>query len=109
LTALTQDSGVHLEGLGNPKDDVFEVNINPEEGVLTAFFAGARPALRATLAEEGLKNIAERPKATKACLPARVVAGALLRVREHLIGVGDGFEALLSALLAVHIRMKLTG
>ena len=97
------DGGVHLELLVDAEDGVAEVDPDADQRVLAAADPGRRPGLAAAGAEEGLEDVLEGEAlagvaaAAEAVVGAVLVAGgvvdpALLRIREHLVGVGDGLE-----------------
>ncbi len=107
LTRFADNSGVHFKGLSNTEDDVFQIDIHANEGVLTAFLARTGPPLASALAKERLKDVPKRTKTAETSLATHVEIRALLRVGENVVSVGDKFEALLGVLRVIDIGVEL--
>src|SRR5690606_23921043 len=62
LTGLAENGGIDLDLLLRTEHHLGQVNLNPDQGILAAFAAGARWRVSATAtpsAEEGLEDVAE--------------------------------------------------
>jgi hypothetical protein len=73
--------------LCHTENDIFQIHVNPDECILTAFFSGPWSTLGPTLTKEGLENVPKRSKTAETGLAPRVVLGALLGVGEDIVRV----------------------
>src|SRR5690606_22275689 len=91
LTGLAEDGGIDFDIAVGAEDHVGEVESDADERVLAA--PATRPwasGSRTAAAEEGLEHVAETAEAARAAegaaVAAHVVALALLRIAQHVIG-----------------------
>src|SRR5699024_3917655 len=90
---VAHDRGGHVEVDGAAEGRGLQVDVDADEGVLAALGARDRAAGRtASATEEGLEDVAESAEsaaggeALPALAAAHIVAAALLRVGEHIVG-----------------------
>src|SRR5215203_4600923 len=96
LAGRAGDRCVDLDLVGHAESRLGEVDVEPQERVLTALRARSRPATR-VLAEERVHDVVEvEPLATETAaavsaqrVAATVVRRALLRVGQHFVGNRD--------------------
>jgi hypothetical protein len=88
------------------EDHVAQLDVDADHGVVAALGARAgTPLPGAEAAEEGLEDVAEAARPARAA--AQVVALPLVRIAQHVVGVGDVLEALSGLLAGVHIGVQL--
>ncbi|OEI70024.1 hypothetical protein Cus16_0645 [Curtobacterium sp. ER1/6] len=114
VAGLAQHGRVDLDVLVGAEDDLVEVDLDPEQGVLSALGAAPRavpPAAATAAAEEGVEDVAEpagRAAAEGAVgLRAGVVAPPLLGVAQHVVRVRHVLEALGGVRARVDVRVQL--
>ena len=104
-----------LDGALDAGEGVGELDRNRNADIAAALAAAAVPG-EEIVAEEGGEDVAQVREgevgwrvaaAAEAGVPVLVVEPAPLGVREHLVRLGDGAEALLRVGVAVHVGVKL--
>src|SRR5665647_154922 len=101
----------------DPEDGLRHVDVEPDQGVLAPALARPWPSPCAAgrLAEEGIHDVTEGEALAKAGaratvgVRAGVVGPSLVRVGQHVIGLGNPLELALRLVVSVDVRVQLAG
>ena len=94
------------------EDHLVESDLDPDERILTALATRPRAPGLLPGTEERLEDVAEPAEALAAepgLTAAQVVLLALLRIGEHVVCVGDLFEALGCLGTRIHVGVEFAG
>jgi hypothetical protein len=104
-TGFTQRGGVDFDRPLSPKNGVDKVNLDPQQGIVSAFLARTRSALL-TATEKRIEHVAHRTETghpTLATLATHVIVAALFRVAQNVERVRDELETFRRVVRRVHI------
>jgi hypothetical protein len=108
---LAQRGGVDLDRTLSSENGVDEVNLDPKQGVISAFLARTRSALLPAT-EERVENVAHRTETghtTLSTLATHVIVSTLLGVTEDVERVCDELEPIRRVLRRVDVGVEFTG
>jgi hypothetical protein len=104
-TGFAQCGGVDFDRPFSSKNGVDKVDVDPQQGVVSAFLARTRPTLLTTT-EKRVEDVAHRTETVHpalATLAAHVIAAALFRVAQNVECVRDELETLRRVVRRVHV------